>query len=161
MRVKNEGQKWGSKIRDKNLSHQMSQRSQASRIALCMAKVNVTDWLSEWVSEWVTRSPIELSWTAKKWDEQSIAQKWFSTKVISCWRQLQISWSNYHFLLQSKKLRRNPALLYGLFIDGPVFLRGAEKSMVQKQLSHQIACETFSLQQDTFVSGHWVPPAKN
>ena len=86
----------------------------------------------------------------KKWDEQSIAQKWFSTKVISCWRQLQISWSNYHFLLQSKKLRRNLALLYGLFIDGLVFALllnkrevEEEKSMVQKQVSHQIGATSF------------------
>ena len=39
----------------------MSQWSQVSRIALYMAKVNVTDW----VSQSVTRSPIELFWTAK------------------------------------------------------------------------------------------------
>ena len=37
-------------------SDQMSQWSQVSRIALCMAKVNV----SQSVSESVTRSPIEL-----------------------------------------------------------------------------------------------------
>ena len=41
---------------------QMSQWSQVSRIALCMAKVKVT--------QWVTRSPIELSWTAKKRGQQ-------------------------------------------------------------------------------------------
>ena len=39
----------------------MSQRSQVSRIALCMAKVKV----SQLVSQLVTRSPIELLWTAK------------------------------------------------------------------------------------------------
>ena len=33
-------------------SDQMSQWSQVSRIALCMAKVKVTDWVSDWVSEW-------------------------------------------------------------------------------------------------------------
>ena len=43
-------------------SDQMSQWSQVSRIALCMAKVKVT----ESVSELVTRSPIELFWTAKE-----------------------------------------------------------------------------------------------
>ena len=43
----------------------MSQWPQVSRIALCMAKVKVTQWLSDSVSEWVTRSPIELIWTAK------------------------------------------------------------------------------------------------
>ena len=47
-------------------SDQMSQRSQVSRIALCMAKVKVTQLVSEWVTDWVTRSPIELFWTAKK-----------------------------------------------------------------------------------------------
>ena len=41
-------------------SDQMSQRSQVSRVALCMSKVKVL-----WVSECVTRSPIELFWTAK------------------------------------------------------------------------------------------------
>ena len=40
----------------------MSQRSQVSSIALCMAKVKV--------SELVTRSPIELFWTAKKGQRQ-------------------------------------------------------------------------------------------
>ena len=45
---------------------QMSQWSQVFRIALCITKVKVTDWVSDWVSEWVTRSPIELFWTAKK-----------------------------------------------------------------------------------------------
>ena len=30
----------------------MSQWWQVSRIALCMAKVKVTDWVSQWVSEW-------------------------------------------------------------------------------------------------------------
>ena len=54
-------------------SDQMSQRSQVSRVALCMSKVKVpfnSQWVSEWVSESVTRSPIELFWTAKKvvWD---------------------------------------------------------------------------------------------
>ena len=44
---------------------QMSQWSQVSRIALCMAKVKVSDSVSESVSELVTRSPIELFWTAK------------------------------------------------------------------------------------------------
>jgi len=43
---------------------------QVSRVALCMSKVKVREWLSEWVSQWVsesvTRSPIELFWTAKK-----------------------------------------------------------------------------------------------
>ena len=39
----------------------MSQWSQVSRIALCMAKVKV----SQSVSQLVTRSPIELLWTAK------------------------------------------------------------------------------------------------
>ena len=38
----------------------MSQRSQVSRVALCMLKVKVL-----WVSQSVTRSPIELFWTAK------------------------------------------------------------------------------------------------
>ena len=37
------------------------QWSQVSRIALCMAKVKVT----QLASELVTRSPIELFWTAK------------------------------------------------------------------------------------------------
>ena len=45
---------------------QMSQCSQVSGIALCVAKVKVTQWLSDSVTEWVTRSPIELFWTAKK-----------------------------------------------------------------------------------------------
>ena len=45
-------------------SDQMSQRSQVSRVALCMSKVKVAS-VSESVSEWVTRSPIELFWTAK------------------------------------------------------------------------------------------------
>ena len=40
-------------------SDQMSQRSQVSRVALCMSKVKVLS-----VSESVTRSPIELFWTA-------------------------------------------------------------------------------------------------
>ena len=35
-------------------SDQMSQRSQVSRIALCMAKVKVTDWVTESVSDKVT-----------------------------------------------------------------------------------------------------------
>ena len=39
----------------------MSQRLQASRVALCISKVKVPS-----VSESVTRSPIELFWTAKK-----------------------------------------------------------------------------------------------
>ena len=30
----------------------MSQWSQVSRIALCMAKVKVTEWVTEWLSEW-------------------------------------------------------------------------------------------------------------
>ena len=42
-------------------SDQMSQRSQVSRVALCMSKVKVP-----LVSESVTRSPIELFWTAKQ-----------------------------------------------------------------------------------------------
>ena len=36
-------------------SDQMSQRSQVSRVALCMSKVKVlsaSEWVSEWVSEW-------------------------------------------------------------------------------------------------------------
>ena len=32
-------------------SEQMSQRSQVSRIALCVSKVKVSDWLSQWVSD--------------------------------------------------------------------------------------------------------------
>ena len=51
-------------VRSPHHSDQMSQRSQVSRVALCMSKVKVP-WVSEWVSEWVTRSPIELFWTAK------------------------------------------------------------------------------------------------
>ena len=40
--------------------HQMSQRSQVSRDALCMSKK-----VSQSASQSVTRSPIELFWTAK------------------------------------------------------------------------------------------------
>ena len=46
-------------------SDKMSQRSQVSRVALCMSKVKVLS-VSQWVTQSVTRSPIELFWTAKK-----------------------------------------------------------------------------------------------
>ena len=51
-------------------SDQMSQRSQVSRVALCMSKVKVTHSVSDWVSESVTRSPIEPFWTAENWKKE-------------------------------------------------------------------------------------------
>ena len=56
-------------------SDQMSQWSQVSRIALCMAKVKVSDWLTERVTGSVTRSPNELFWTAKKKKSEAQAKK--------------------------------------------------------------------------------------
>ena len=51
-------------------SDQMSQRSQVSRVALCMSKskgVSLSQWVSEWVSEWQCHllSCQTLVWTAK------------------------------------------------------------------------------------------------
>ena len=43
---------------------EMSQRSQVSRVALCMSKVKKST-ASDWLTELLTRSPIELFWTAK------------------------------------------------------------------------------------------------
>ena len=63
----------------KNLSDQMSQWSQVSRIALCMAKVKVT----QSVSQSVTRSPIELFWTAKN---HPVSFIWGKKKA--CWQEL-------------------------------------------------------------------------
>ena len=76
--IKNFHQKLSSKIIIKNchrkLSSKMSSKivinvskvTSVSGIALCMAKVKVTDYLSEWLSQWVTRPPIELIWAAEK-----------------------------------------------------------------------------------------------
>ena len=48
-------------------SDQMSERSQVSRVALCISISKVPS-ASQSVSQSVTRSPIELFWTAKKRD---------------------------------------------------------------------------------------------
>ena len=56
----------------------------------------------------------------------------FVNSVISHKVRFRFPRSKYDFLWVKKKLEF--ALLYGLFIDDPVFLRGAAKSMVQKQL---------------------------
>ena len=52
--IKNCHQKWSSRVMSPHRTDQMSQWSQVSRIALCMAKVKVTQWLSESVSDKVT-----------------------------------------------------------------------------------------------------------
>ena len=66
-----------------NLSDQMSQRSQVSRVALCMSKVKVSESVSQWVSEWVTRSPIELLWTAKNYVLKHTHTKYHITDKVA------------------------------------------------------------------------------
>ena len=66
-------------------SDQMSQRSQVSRVALCMSKVKVLS-----VSESVTRSPIELFWTAKNvsnFQETVISLSLFLPPISLIWWQ--------------------------------------------------------------------------
>ena len=43
-----------------------SHRSHCSRCSHCSAKIKKFHWLTHSLNQWVTRSPIELSWTAKK-----------------------------------------------------------------------------------------------
>ena len=53
-----------SQVMSSHHSDQISQRSQVSRVDLCVHHSPLTHLL-----RWVTRSPIELLWTAKNWAE--------------------------------------------------------------------------------------------
>ena len=54
----------------KNLSDQMSQRSQVSRIALCMSKLKVL-WVTDWVSEWQSH-PLSCSGQLKRYKVRGV-----------------------------------------------------------------------------------------
>ena len=78
-------------------SDQMSQRSQVSRVALCMSKVKVLS-VSQSVSQSVTRSPIELFWTAKNNEEESFLSYQLNAEFAQC-----LLWSIIFFWICNKE----------------------------------------------------------
>ena len=58
-------------------SDQVSQRSQVSRVPLCMSKVKVP-WVTDWLSQWQGH-PLSCSWQLKTIDQSIVLKNWAQT----------------------------------------------------------------------------------